>query len=107
MGIIRSIRRSLRAKLMIAFIAVGGAAVLAIGAASYGGARSTLLARSGELLQAQAEDAIDKIDRNLAERRSSIRSVPIPTSWSRSRARVASRPRGSTRSIRVSLRSTA
>ena len=68
MAIIRSIRTSLRAKLVTAFIAVGGAAVVTIGVASYRGAREALIERTGEFLQTQSEDAIDKIDRNLMER---------------------------------------
>lgn len=61
-------RRSLRSKLVLAFLLVGLIPVVAIGAVAIQRSRDALLAQAGAALQAEAESTIDKIDRNLFER---------------------------------------
>ncbi|MCA9512777.1 MAG: methyl-accepting chemotaxis protein [Myxococcales bacterium] len=62
------LRTDLRLRLTATFVAVGVVPLLVVGAMSYRGARDALIARTGEFLQAQAEDALDKVERNLFER---------------------------------------
>lgn len=85
-------RRSLVVTLTAAFIVVSGTGVLSIGLGAYVGARDALIDRTGALLQRQAEDVIDEIDRSLYERTLDLRAL----AWSR-------RARGDAESIRSLL----
>jgi methyl-accepting chemotaxis protein len=60
--------RSLRAKLLGWFLALGLGPLAAVGFLAYERSRDALEAKVGQFLQAQARETIDKIDRNLFER---------------------------------------
>ncbi len=60
--------KSVRARLLTWFLVVGLLPVLAFGALSYRSSVASLVEQSGTSLQAAAESAMDKIDRNLFER---------------------------------------